>query len=88
MRLFRPRYIGTRTLDWPEDLEVLNTIFEKLEIGQEAIALQPALKFLKRHPEIAAINTFRKPKYAQGEFAEFLNRVTRIPVDRLHTFTR
>lgn len=74
-------------LDWPEDIEVLNTIFEKLGIGQEAVALQPVLKFLKRHPEIAAINNFLKPKYKQGEFAEFLNRVTQIPADRLHTIT-
>jgi len=72
-------------LDWPEDLEVLNTIFAKLGVGKEAVALQPVLKFLKQHPEIAAINNFLKPKYAQGDFTELLNRVTRIPVDKPHT---
>ena len=82
------RYPNYRlNLDWPEDLEVLKTIFEKLGIGKEAVALQPVLRFLKQHPEIVAINNFRKPRYAEGEFAQFLNRVTRISADRLRTIT-
>ena len=66
-------------LDWPEDLEVLNIIFAKLGVGKEAVALQSVLDVLEQHPEIVAINSFHKPKYTEGEFAKFLNKITRIP---------
>jgi len=65
-------------LDYPEDYEVLKSIFEKLKIGTSPVSLSSVLEFLREHPEVSAINAHIKPRYQNGEFAEFINKVTKI----------
>jgi N,N'-diacetyllegionaminate synthase len=65
-------------LDYPEDYEVLKTIFEGLKIGKEPLSLSQVIEFMQAHPEVEAINARFKPKYEIGEYAEFINKVTKI----------
>jgi spore coat polysaccharide biosynthesis protein SpsF (cytidylyltransferase family) len=65
-------------LDYPEDYKLLKNIYEELDIGAESVSLISIIEFLRRHPEVAEINSGIKPKYCEGEFAEFINNVTKI----------
>jgi len=65
-------------LDYPEDLEVLRAIFDRLKVGCYALPLSQALDFLTNHPEVAGINASVKPKYQDSDLAEQLNKVTKI----------
>lgn len=65
-------------LDYPKDYEVMKAIFENLNIGQEAVSLSSTIEFLQQNPDVAAINANIKPKYKDGEFAEFINKITKI----------
>jgi len=65
-------------LDYPEDYEVLKNIFEGLKIKREPLSLSSVIEYLKKYPEVAAINKTIKPKYQDGEFAEFIDKITTI----------
>ncbi len=51
------------TLDTPEDLRVIRSIFEALYPGDPAFALADVLRFLDTHPEIAAVNAAVEHRY-------------------------
>jgi N,N'-diacetyllegionaminate synthase len=65
-------------LDYPQDYELQKIIFEKLDVTHKAVSLDNVIDFLKANPEIAAINADIKPKYKDGEFGEFINKITKI----------
>lgn len=65
-------------LDYPEDYKVLNKIFTELKVGKEALPLTKALDFLKKKPEINAVNASIKSKYLSGELAKKLKKITTI----------
>jgi len=63
-------------LDYPEDLEMFKKLFERLDVHEGSVSLRDVLRILNQQPEISRINSDIKPVYIDGEFAEFLNRVT------------
>lgn len=65
-------------LDYPEDYELNKTIFETLKVEREPLSLNTVIDFLQKKPEVAAINAHIKPRYESDEFADFINKVTKI----------
>jgi len=65
-------------LDYPEDYELNRTVFEKLNVGRTALPLSSVIEFLRKNPDVAAVNAHIKPRYKSGEFAEFINKITKI----------
>jgi len=56
------------TLDYPEDLEFTKQIFEALYEPGKAISVQEIVQYVRKNPELLAINSGLKEKY-QSEFA-------------------
>jgi len=65
-------------LDYPQDYKLQKIIFENLNITRQPVSLDCVIDFLNANPEIVAINADIKPKYKDGEFAEFINKITKI----------
>jgi N,N'-diacetyllegionaminate synthase len=65
-------------LDYPQDYELLKNIYEELNICAKPLSLTKIIEFFQNHPEKAEINNGIKPKYLDGEFAEFINKITKI----------
>jgi len=65
-------------LDYLEDYELIKKVYEELDVGAESLSLTGVIEFLRKHPEVAEINAGIKPKYFDGEFAEFINNITKI----------
>ncbi len=53
------------TLDYEEDLEVFRRIFEALYKPGEVFGLTEVVRFLKAHPEVAAINSGLQERYME-----------------------
>lgn len=66
------------TLDWPEDLEMFNRLYEKLNQLNLSDKLFNIFYILDRYPEIPAINQHLVNVYEEPEFREELNEGTRI----------
>ena len=64
-------------LDYPEDYEVLQRIFNDLS-PENPPALRAVLAYLESHPEVKAINSAIKPRYENPEFKAQLDQLTRI----------
>tara|TARA_B100000959_G_scaffold255632_1_gene288136 strand:+ start:144 stop:896 length:753 start_codon:yes stop_codon:yes gene_type:complete len=48
------------TVDYPEDLEVLRSVFEALDLGENPLPYQDIVQWLRSTPEIARINQHLK----------------------------
>ena len=55
------------TLDYKEDFAFFDRIFNHFYKSDPAFTLRDVLKFLKKHPEIAKINSFKTPKYTKKD---------------------
>jgi spore coat polysaccharide biosynthesis protein SpsF len=62
------------TLDYPEDYELLSTVFERLG-GERPIAYRRALEFLRDHPEVASINAGKAQKQGNLYWQELDDRL-------------
>ena len=54
------------TLDTPEDLQVISSLFEALYPANPEFSLADMLAFLDQHPKIAAINAHVKHRYVRS----------------------
>jgi spore coat polysaccharide biosynthesis protein SpsF len=51
------------TVDSPEDLMLVRTVWQSLHTGDRLIALEEIVAFLRGHPEVAAINAHLRAPY-------------------------
>lgn len=58
------------TLDYPEDLDLIRAIYERLHVPGEPFGLQAVLQLLRSEPELLAINGQRRHSYA-GRAADY-----------------
>ena len=65
-------------LDYQEDYELLQSIFEGLNVGRKALPLARTINYLTKHPEIAQKNSSIIPKYKETTLSEQLDKATRI----------
>lgn len=55
------------TLDYTEDFEFFSKVFEELKCENNDIPLREIVKYLKGHPEIININSFRQIDFAENQ---------------------
>ena len=55
------------TLDYKEDFEFFSNIFERFGCKNNDVPLREILSFLKNHPEVIEINSFRKQDYLENQ---------------------
>jgi spore coat polysaccharide biosynthesis protein SpsF (cytidylyltransferase family) len=55
------------TLDYPEDYEFFSKVFNSLKCENNDVPLSEIVKFLKKHPEIIAINSFRQQDFLNNQ---------------------
>lgn len=65
------------TLDYQEDFEFFTKVFESLKCKYNDVPLRKIVKFLKKHPEITNINSFR-----QKDFLENQKRKTKLVIKK------
>lgn len=65
-------------LDHPEDLEMFREIYKRLDIKDEPVSLSKVFDLLSKDPSVATINSNIKPRYVDNEFAEYLEKITKI----------
>lgn len=55
------------TLDYPEDFEFFNKIFEHFQCANNDVPLRTIIDFLDKHPEISDINYSRQKDYLENQ---------------------
>jgi spore coat polysaccharide biosynthesis protein SpsF len=55
------------TLDYPEDYEFFSKVFNSLKCENNDVPLSEIVKFLKNHPEIIAINSFKQQDFLDNQ---------------------
>jgi len=67
------------TLDVPADIDLLNVIYQTLDIGRKPIAFKQIVQFFEDHPDATKINANIPHKWVgDGDFVRDLNRETTI----------